>query len=174
MRRVGPQGAPFMFPFAIGPMPGVSSGESLPQTLPLELDYYQSHPDEFMPPSHELVLDNIQMASPGFFSLRGLGEPIREIREFIKDLWYRNRQERERGELELLKKKLALITKNNLPDAQIRVLAITIADGNQDLKPLIEEGKLVLAGEEPKKLERPKPRRQPKPRRKPRTGEGSA
>lgn len=171
-RRVGPQGAPFMFPF--GPMPGTSSTESSPQTVAKEMDYYQSHPDEFMPPSHELVIENIQMASPGSFSLRGLGEPLREIREFIKDLWYRNRQECERGELELLKDKLALITQNNLAPAQIQVLAFTIADGNQDLMALIEQGKLVLAGEEPKKLEKPRTTRQRKPRKKPPAGESSS
>jgi hypothetical protein len=160
-----------MFPF--GPIPGPAA-ESSPQSLALEIDYYQSRPDEFMPPAHELVVDNIQMASPGGFSLRGLGEPLREIREFIKDLWYRNRQERERGELDILKEKLALITQNNLAPAQIQILAVTIADGNQNLKALLESGKLVLEGEEPKRLEKPKSTRQRKPRRKPPAGEGSS
>lgn len=171
MRRVGPMGTPFMFPF--GPMPG-HTPESSPQSIAVEIDYYQSRPDEFMLAAHELVVDNIQMASPGGFSLRGLGEPIREIREFIKDLWYRNRQERERGELDILKEKLALITQNNLAPATIQILAVTIADGNQDLKALLENGKLALEGEEPKKLEKPKTTRQRKPRRKPSTGEGSS
>ena len=37
------------------------------------------------------------------FSLLGLGEPIRQIREFIKDVWYRNAHERQMAELERLK-----------------------------------------------------------------------
>jgi len=173
VHRVGPRGAPFMFPF--GAMPGgTSSTESSAQTLAMEMDYYLSHPDEFMPPPHELVIENIQMASPGSFNLRGLGEPLREIREFIKDIWYRNRQEQELGELQLLKKRLALITQDNVAPAQIQVLAVTIVDGNKELKPLIEEGKLVLAGEEPKKLEKPRMTRQRKPRKKPPAGESSS
>jgi hypothetical protein len=73
-----------------------------------------------------------------------------------------------------LKEKLALITQNNVPPAQIQVLAITIVDGNKDLKALIEEGKLVLAGEEPKKLEKPRITRPRKPRKKPPAGETSS
>jgi hypothetical protein len=171
IRRVGPTGTPFMFPF--GPI-SVPALESSPQSLGVEIDYYQSRPDEFMSPAQELVIDNIQMASPGGFSLRGLGEPLREIREFIKDLWYRNRQERERGELEILKEKLALVTQNNLAPAQIQILAVTIADGNQDLKALLESGKLALDGEEPKGLEKPKTTRQRRPRRQRPAGESSS
>jgi hypothetical protein len=174
VRRGGTRGVPFMFMFPFGPMPGASSTESSPQTAAMEMDYYQSHVDEFMPPSHELMIEKIEMASPGGFSLRGLGEPLRELREFIKDFWYRNRQERERGELELLKDKLLLLTQNNLAPAQIQILAVRIADGNQDLKALIEEGKLVLAGEEPKKLEKPRTTRRRKPRKKPPAGESSS
>jgi hypothetical protein len=73
-----------------------------------------------------------------------------------------------------LKEKLALITQNNLAPAQIQILAVTIADGNQNLKALLESGKLVLEGEEPKRLEKPKSTRQRKPRRKPPAGEGSS
>jgi hypothetical protein len=69
MRRVGPGGTPFMFPF--GPIPGPAA-ESSPQSLALEIDYYQSRPDEFMPPAHELVVDNIQMASPGGLQPSGI------------------------------------------------------------------------------------------------------
>jgi hypothetical protein len=162
IRRLGPGAAPFPFPFA--PMGGGFQNQ-ISATSDTELDYYLSHSDEYMPPSDELVVAKIEMASPGRFSLRGLGEPIRELRELIKDLWYRNRQERERGDLELLQQKMAVLSQNNLPPPQVQVLAISVAAENEDLKRLIENGKLTLAGEEPKKLEKPKTTRQRKPRK---------
>lgn len=48
------------------------------------------------------------MTKPSAFSFKGLGEPLKEFRELIKDLWYRNRQEHDRGEIELAKQCLAL------------------------------------------------------------------
>jgi hypothetical protein len=123
-----------------------------------------------MPPSHELVIDNIEMASPGGFTLRGLGEPIKEIRELIKDLWYRNRQERQRGDLEILQQKLALVAENNLPQQQVQVLAVSVSGDSEELRRLIEEGKLTLKGEQTKKLEGPRTTRR-KPRKKPPSSE---
>jgi hypothetical protein len=43
-----------------------------------------------------------KFASPGGFSFTGLGEIVKEFRELIKDLWYRNRQEKELGRLEIM------------------------------------------------------------------------
>ena len=40
--------------------------------------------------------------------LQGLGEPIRELRLFVKDLCFRNSQERRRGELQLAREELAV------------------------------------------------------------------
>lgn len=40
--------------------------------------------------------------------LQGLGEPLNETRQFVKDLQFRNALERERGELDLLRQRLAL------------------------------------------------------------------
>ena len=41
------------------------------------------------------------MGPSGWFTLAGIGEPIAQARHLIKDLWYRNRQERERGDMEM-------------------------------------------------------------------------
>jgi hypothetical protein len=41
------------------------------------------------------------MGSPGWISFEGLGEPIQQMRQFIKDIWYRNRQESRRGDQEI-------------------------------------------------------------------------
>jgi hypothetical protein len=40
--------------------------------------------------------------------LQGLGEPINELRQFLKDLSFRNSHEREQGELELLRQRLEI------------------------------------------------------------------
>lgn len=170
MRRAGQRGAPYMFPF--GPIAMAPTSDAAPYNLSVETEYYLSHPQEFMPAAHELVIENIKMASPGNFSLRGLGEPLRELRELIKDLSYRNRQERERGDLAILKDKLEIVTQNNLAPAQIQILAITIAEESQDSKALFESGKLALEGEVPKEVEKRTTTRQRKPRRKPRDDGG--
>lgn len=122
VRHFGPGAAAFFLPFA--PMWRTPQMEGAAQASTLELDYYLSHPDEYMPPSHELVIQKIEMASPGSFSLRGLGEPLRELRELIKDFWYRNRQEREHGELEIMQQKIAVLSRANLPPQQVLVLAV--------------------------------------------------
>ena len=43
--------------------------------------------------------------------LQGLGEPFKQLREFVKDLWFRNQQERRHGELDLLERELELEAK---------------------------------------------------------------
>jgi len=52
-------------------------------------------------PNSQLQVGRVHLNSPGPISFEGLGEPIRELRELVKDVWYRNRQERSRGDLEL-------------------------------------------------------------------------
>jgi hypothetical protein len=48
------------------------------------------------------------------FSLKGLGEPLEQLRKLIKDIWYGNAQAKARGELDLLQTKLALANKYGL------------------------------------------------------------
>jgi hypothetical protein len=123
-----------------------------------DIEFYLTHTDEFIPREYALTIINIQMASPGGFSLKGLGDPLKELRELIKDLWYRNRQERERGNLEILKERLEIASKYNLPPQYVKILAVTLSENQQDLKLLIETGQLTLAGEESARLEsQPKP-----------------
>lgn len=55
-----------------------------------------------------LQLHSAHIASPGGFSFEGLGEIVRELRELIKDLWYRNESERRRTQEETLVRHLAI------------------------------------------------------------------
>ena len=48
--------------------------------------------------------------------LQGLGEPLNETRQFVKDLQFRNALERQQGELELLRQRLALARELGLLD----------------------------------------------------------
>jgi len=151
------------------PLPGMAMGAggwagAPPEPEPeVEIQYLIMHPDLFIGPAEDVTVHRIEMASPGGFSFHGLGDPIRQMRELIKDLWYRNRQEQQRGELELLKQRLDLFTDHGLSPQQVFVLAVRILDNQQTMRELIESGKLALEGQERTQLENPKRRgRRPK------------
>lgn len=75
---------------------------------------------------------------------------MQQLRELIKDLWYRNRQEKEAGDLEFLKKKIEILGQYSLTPRQISALAIRTSESQEAIGGLIESGKLVLEGQEPK------------------------
>lgn len=93
----------------------------------------------------------IQMSSPGIFSFKGLGEPLRQLREFIKDLSYRNAQERQLGELEIeaarlfLKqaKKASRIRNPEIVDRSV----LFLAEGGRRLLQLEKANKLPRVGD---------------------------
>jgi hypothetical protein len=59
------------------------------------------------------------MASPGGISFAGLAEVMKELREFFKDIWFRNKQEKTMGQLEIIEKYVSvLIDINKLNDSQ--------------------------------------------------------
>lgn len=127
LRRYGPIAAQLLSP----PGPGQAQAVDLPNRLlpSAEVDYYVSNRGEYLSSKEELNIKRIVITSPGGFSLEGLGEPIRELREFIKDMRYRNRQEREKGDLEILKQKLDIISQYSLSPIHTQIIASsTIAD----------------------------------------------
>jgi hypothetical protein len=68
-------------------------------------------PDEILfSPADRLTVASVQMASPGFVSLKGLGEPIRELRKLVEFLCGM-RQERRMQDAAYLEKALAIGTK---------------------------------------------------------------
>jgi len=142
LRQYGLEAASMMFPFGTQ---GVQAGDRLSQVLPSsEVEYYVNNPSEYLPPTHELKIKKIAIASPGGFSLEGLGEPLREVRELIKDLCYRNRQEREKGDLEILKQKLELVAQNNLNPVQIQLIAQAVLSEVEEVREVISDGHLFL------------------------------
>ena len=120
---------------------------STQQEAEIEIEHLFTRPEKLFPASHELRIQRIEMASPGGFSLKGMGEPIQQLRELIKDLCYRNRQEKEQGDLQILKEKLEILTKHGLTPQQVTILAIKISENQEKVIDLIESGKLALEGE---------------------------
>ena len=55
-----------------------------------------------------LKIYRIKIGSPGGFSFSGIGEILKEMREFIKDIWYRNKQEKILGQLKIIDEYLSM------------------------------------------------------------------
>ncbi len=146
---------PPMFPWMpAGAMPWAETTPS--ETGGTDVRWLLTRLDEMIPASEDLFIHRIEMASPGGVSFKGLGEPLHQLRELVKDLWYRNRQEKERGELEILKEKIELFSNHGLPAQQVFVLAITMSEDLQNIRELIESGNLALGGEERRPLDTPR------------------
>jgi hypothetical protein len=142
LRRYGPAAAQFLSPFGPAQMQVV---DHLDRVLPpAEINYYISNTSEFLSSAHELKIRKIAISSPGGFSLEGLGEPLRELREFIKDMCYRNRQEREKGNLEILKQKLDIISQHNLSPLHIQIIATSAIRDAEEVAELLQDGHLQL------------------------------
>lgn len=97
-----------------------------------------------------LTLRRAEMSSPGGFSFQGLGDVVQQLRELIRDVWFRNRQDRIEGDLRLIEKVLEMRERH--PDADIplppplhrrRFLVDKAAEGVAKLKKLEEERKLL-------------------------------
>ena len=88
------------------------SGQELP-----EIEYMYSNLDFYSDEAERLQIYRIKMSSPGGFNFQGIGEIVEQFRELIKDLWYRNRQEKVKGDLEIIKIYMDIRRENK--DAQI-------------------------------------------------------
>jgi len=165
LRRHGPEAASLLFPF--GSFRGQGADQMAQNLPPAEVEYYLSNPSEYLPSTHELRIKKIAIASPGGFSLEGLGEPLRELREFIKDLCYRNRQERHKGDLEILKQKLEIVAQHNLTPVNVQVLASSAISDAEEIADFIHSGQLMLEDSDSTSSETTSERRKPKRKRKP-------
>lgn len=95
-------------------------------------------------PNEQLNIGATRLSSPGWISFEGLGEPIRQLREFIKDLHYRNQQERELGRLEIARQHLELRREfGDLLSGPANKVGIAALEEADVLEQLEIEGKLV-------------------------------
>lgn len=78
--------------------------------------------DKIVLPADSLVISKVNIQSPGFWEFLGSANPLTFIREFVKDLSYRNRQEKELGELKILQEKIATLKQLGYSDIEIRQL----------------------------------------------------
>jgi hypothetical protein len=135
--RFGPLGA---LAFA-----GSFASRFTPDDAQLQLvDRCLVQPSVFMTPDESLMISSIKMASPGGFNLRGLGEPIKQLRELLKDLFYRNKQEKKRGELAILREQLQLVAQYGLPEPLLQKLVTAGIDDIDEVRRVIASGKLQL------------------------------
>jgi hypothetical protein len=144
LRRAGPAGLALLPTFGFA---GLSTSTTGIEDIERELAPFLADPNRFLARRGRLKISKIEMASPGGFSLEGLGEPIKQVRELIKDLCYRNRQEREMGDLELLQKKLAIAGEHNLSPQQLSILATNAIEHQEYIATIVEEGRLALTSD---------------------------
>lgn len=95
-------------------------------------------------PEHQLTIGAVRIGSLGFFSFQGLGEVIQQVREFIKDIKYRNKQEENLGKLKVAREHMQFINEYGFdplagPANQIPLAAI---EGSDVLEQLESAGKL--------------------------------
>jgi hypothetical protein len=98
-------------------------------------------------PGYVLRVRSISINSPGPISLQGLGEPIKELRELIKDLAFRNRQERQRGDLEIEEARFKLDKAKreaglDVDGRTIDRAVLIIANGSKAIRLLATQGKI--------------------------------
>lgn len=101
-----------------------------------------------------LKIYRIRIGSPGYFSFEGLGEVIKEFRELVKDIWYRNKQEKTLGQLEIIDKYLTMRRKHNesnyppLPQiSSEKELVKVLNEQVNNIKELVSKEKLIDVAE---------------------------
>jgi hypothetical protein len=116
--------------------------------IPSIIDIYRSL-DGHVAEDERLRIYKIKIASPGGFSFTGVGEIIGEIRQLIKDLWFRNKHEKRQGELALLAQYLTIRRDHpdvNMPPTMLQLpdpnLTLTLQQNVENIKQLERANKL--------------------------------
>jgi hypothetical protein len=133
------------FPMLPSPFPIPGAGKDIPEQIEI-LENIELYRDIV----EELKIDRIHIASPGGFSFSGLGEIVQQFRELIKDIWYRNKQEKTKGELEIVEQYLRIgheYPNSNLPPVSAilvdRKMSKKVQSNIENMRRLEREGKLL-------------------------------
>ena len=113
------------------------------------------------------------------FTFRGLGEPIQQLRELLKDVCYRNRQEKAKGEIELLRLRIDVLRDiRRSTEAQVILTGTINGVDLREAVQLLLEHEISGSGDAPTaraenaipadSVEEEKPKRKSRPKRKPR------
>lgn len=133
------------------PIPPFSRNLPFPQPTDAIPSYENIHKQirALSTPDEWLRIHRVRISSPGGFSFTGIGEIIKELRELIKDIWYRNKQEKALGELQIIFNYLEINRKCSqskiMMSSQLKeksYLAKIIQRKLLELKSLEEEGKI--------------------------------
>ncbi len=92
---------------------------------------------------NSLKIYHIRMGSPGIISFEGIGEILKELRELLKDLLFRNKQEQAIGNYRVLEQYFKMFKAyDKLSPIQKRILAKSISK----IEPLKKQGKIIDVG----------------------------
>jgi hypothetical protein len=97
----------------------------------------------------ELSVESLIMKSPAEFNFKGVGEAIREIREYIKDHKFRNRQEKEFGEIELMRRRILLMKEAGFTDEEIKKVIGIYLTAAKKINTQIDENRIELIEDKP-------------------------
>ena len=106
--------------------------------------------NEYLFRDERLMIEAIRLTSPGIISFEGLSGIIKEIREFLKDLWWRNTYERRRNIEKLriykvtrIQEEIRVLRDMGLTDDEIKRLYKRLQEPLISMFHFVEERKLV-------------------------------
>ena len=103
--------------------------------------------ENLLPSEDFLIIERVSMSSPGEIRIEG-GSIIREMRELIKDLSYRNEHQKEMGQLEIIEKKISILKDLGLSEREIAKIVDYLNENIYRLDELISKGKIGIVLDE--------------------------
>ena len=121
-----------------------------------------------VPEEEKLLVDYIEMHSPAKFSLKGVDKIIKQVRYFVKDLWYDNRLESKKKteeiqhqenmhEIEVANERISLIERQvgimknaGFSDDEIQNNIRKLTDPVKKISSVMQDRKVVLLAEDEK------------------------
>lgn len=100
----------------------------------------------YINPKFQINIKKIKFASKGLISIEA-GSVIREIRELVKDIFYRNSQEKRSGELDIFQKQIDVMEQIGFPKHQIGRIISKMNSDSLPIQNLIKSGQLRIPSE---------------------------
>lgn len=97
----------------------------------------------------ELRVESLIIQSPAEFNFKGVGEAIREIREYIKGRKFGDRQEEEFGEIELMRQRILLMKEAGYTDEEIKEIVGMYLTPAKKITKQIEKNRIEFFEDKP-------------------------
>lgn len=113
------------------------------------IDYYIGLADTIVKGSwyitvqEQLKINKIAIASPGHIDFKGIAEVIREVRELIKDLSFRNKQERINGEIDIMERTVKMLEGFNVPRQEAAKIAMNLINNGKLIGAFYDKGHII-------------------------------